>query len=280
MTIAGKVVTVVADNAANMKNAITVHLNLPYQPCIAHTLNLVVEDALKVSDTFKDLLQKCRGIVGHFKSSVTSTSKLKNAQIQLNIQPLSIKQDVPTRWNSTLHMLERLLKIKTPLTVAMADIESPPASLESSEWKVVEECVPLLKPIEAMTTELSGEKFDQIERLPIPQKACFFRPAFQKTAFGIEENSKKAETAVKSEVQRMISKNKSSSAVSTISKKSAAKESSIWDIFDARIELIQSNENPSVSSELLLRQYNEMPHVPRMENPMAFWKKQKIQCQN
>ncbi|KAG8174692.1 hypothetical protein JTE90_024395 [Oedothorax gibbosus] len=38
------VVTVVADIAANMKNAIAVDLQLPYQPCVAHTLNLVVED--------------------------------------------------------------------------------------------------------------------------------------------------------------------------------------------------------------------------------------------
>ncbi|KAG8181001.1 hypothetical protein JTE90_024749 [Oedothorax gibbosus] len=37
-------------------------------------------------------------------------------------------------------------------------------------------------------------------------------PHFKKTAFGVEENSKKAETSVKSELQRMLSKNKSSSA--------------------------------------------------------------------
>ncbi|KAG8189524.1 hypothetical protein JTE90_008485 [Oedothorax gibbosus] len=48
------------------------------------------------------------------------------------------------------------LTIKTPLIVA---IESPPALLDSLEQKVMEECVPLLKPIEAVATELSGEKY-------------------------------------------------------------------------------------------------------------------------
>ncbi|KAG8191610.1 hypothetical protein JTE90_018542 [Oedothorax gibbosus] len=62
--LTSKVAAVVANNAANMKNAIEEHLKLPYQPCVAHTLNLVAQDALAVSDTFKELLKKCRFLVG------------------------------------------------------------------------------------------------------------------------------------------------------------------------------------------------------------------------
>ncbi|KAG8175483.1 hypothetical protein JTE90_004175 [Oedothorax gibbosus] len=84
-SISSKVVTVVADNAANMKNAIEEHLKLPYQPCVAHTLNLVAEDGLSVSETLKDIVKKCRSLVGHFKSSTISTAKLQQAQDQLGL---------------------------------------------------------------------------------------------------------------------------------------------------------------------------------------------------
>ncbi|KAG8180862.1 hypothetical protein JTE90_023014, partial [Oedothorax gibbosus] len=83
--ITSKVVAVVADNAANMKSAIEEHLKLPYQPCVAHTLHLVAQDALGVSATFKELLKKCRFLVGHFKSSTIATAKLQQAQEQLDV---------------------------------------------------------------------------------------------------------------------------------------------------------------------------------------------------
>ncbi|KAG8176739.1 hypothetical protein JTE90_003370 [Oedothorax gibbosus] len=139
-SISSKVVTVVADNAANMKNAIEEHLKLPYQPCVAHTLNLVAEDALSVSETLKDIVKKFSSLVGHFKSSTISTAKLQQAQDQLELPQLKVKQDVSTRWNSTLQMLERLLKIKVPLAVALANISNPPEALLPSEWETIEEC--------------------------------------------------------------------------------------------------------------------------------------------
>lgn len=207
------------------------------------------------------------------------------------------------------------MQIKTPLTVAISDIETPPTMLNSLDWKVLEECVPLLKPVEDMTTELSGEKYPTLsmvipllrglqytikkpkpdtvtamflqtcllnainerfgltEKAVLPMKACYLDPRFKKTAFALEENAKNAEIAVKNELHDVFSKNIVPCTKTTTSKKTdTGKKSSIWDIFDAKVELIQSHETPTVSSTLLIRQYNELAHVPRTQNPMAFWK--------
>ncbi|KAJ8940715.1 hypothetical protein NQ318_009118 [Aromia moschata] len=63
---------------------------------------------------------------------------------------IKTKQAVDTRWNSLLIMLERLLEIKDPLSVAITN---------ASDWSVISDCLPVLKPLELTTTELSGEKY-------------------------------------------------------------------------------------------------------------------------
>ncbi|KAG8175484.1 hypothetical protein JTE90_004176 [Oedothorax gibbosus] len=207
-------------------------------------------------------------------------------------------------------MLERLLKIKVPLAVALANISNPPEALLPSEWETIKECVPLLKPMEDMTTELSGElyptlsmvipmlrglqytisskepgtldgmmlktallnsitkRFLDLEKSAIPQKACFLDPRFKKAGFGLEANAKQAENQVLSELQSLLSKKKTSTA--PIPRITASK-SSIWDILDAKIELCKGTETTSSSSMILLRQYKELLHLSRQQNPMEFW---------
>lgn len=154
-----KIVTVVSDNGANMKNAVNEHLHKYHHPCVAHTLNLSVNEAINKNDRFKNLLTKCRNIVRYFKHSDFACRKLKELQEQMGLPVLKIKQDVTTRWNSTLVMIERLLKIKDPLTVTLVHLPKAPASLEAEEWDILSDCVSILKPFELMTVDLSGEKY-------------------------------------------------------------------------------------------------------------------------
>ena len=57
--------------------------NLPSFGCLAHSLQLVVNDGLLSQCMMKDLLSVCRSIVGHYKHS--SVACLKLAQIQENL---------------------------------------------------------------------------------------------------------------------------------------------------------------------------------------------------
>lgn len=63
----GKIYLVLRDNAANMVRA----MRDQYESigCVAHTLQLVIKLALLSEDVIKDLLKKCRKILGHFQTA-------------------------------------------------------------------------------------------------------------------------------------------------------------------------------------------------------------------
>lgn len=80
-------------------------------------------------------------------------------QEQMNLSKFKPVQDVSTRWNSSLMMLERLLVFKVPMTVALASLTNAEKNLEAEEWVVVEDAIQVLKPMLSMTEKLSGELY-------------------------------------------------------------------------------------------------------------------------
>lgn len=88
-----KVTAIVTDNARNMIKACEI-LKIRHVPCIAHSINLTVQDCL-ATVRIKTVLDKCKRIVSHFKSSTISYAKLKEAQE--GEKTLGLKQECPTR---------------------------------------------------------------------------------------------------------------------------------------------------------------------------------------
>ncbi|XP_049821706.1 E3 SUMO-protein ligase ZBED1-like [Aethina tumida] len=154
-----KIITVVSDNGANVKSAINDNLRKHHHPCVAHTLNLSVKDGLTQNEELCTILDKCRRIVGHFKHRAQAVEKLTRMQLQMGLHVLKIKQDVATRWSSTYIMIKRLVEIKAPLTAVLSSLPKASQMLSAEEWLAIEDCVPLLKPFDLMTTTLSGEKY-------------------------------------------------------------------------------------------------------------------------
>lgn len=132
-----------------------------------YTLNLSVNKAINGNSDINQILKKCRAIVGHYKHSTYATGKLRDLQSQMNLSILKVKQDVSTRWNSSLTMIERLLKIKIPLTASMSSLPRAPNCLNASEWEIISDCIKILKPFENITSELSGENYPTLS-LVIP----------------------------------------------------------------------------------------------------------------
>jgi len=85
MNIANKIVSIVSDNGSNIKNAINKHLLKYHHPCVAHTLNLSVNEAINGNFDVHQILKKCRAIVGHYKYSSLATGKLRDLQSQMNL---------------------------------------------------------------------------------------------------------------------------------------------------------------------------------------------------
>lgn len=78
-----KVRAIVTDNAANICAAIK-SLSKRQIPCFAHTLNLVVQEAIKNTDYVLKVREKIKQIVTFFHHSVKATDKLTQLQEQHN----------------------------------------------------------------------------------------------------------------------------------------------------------------------------------------------------
>lgn len=149
----------ITDNGRNMVNAAKM-ANFKWKGCFAHTLQLVVEDGLKDAKVsgLKTILSKCRSIVGHFKHSTLSSSKLTKVQEQLHLPQHHLIQDVSTRWNSQYDMLQRLIEQKDAVTLCLASMDAVP-NLSNREWITAQEMTDVLKPFYDVTVMMCAEKY-------------------------------------------------------------------------------------------------------------------------
>lgn len=80
-----KIRAAVSDNASSMLAAIRMSLGEKKPlPCFAHTINLVVEEALKLPSV-KSAVIKVREIVNWIKNSVVQSDKLRKIQMRNNV---------------------------------------------------------------------------------------------------------------------------------------------------------------------------------------------------
>ncbi|KAM4028706.1 E3 SUMO-protein ligase ZBED1-like isoform 1-T1 [Anomaloglossus baeobatrachus] len=153
--IESKVICCVTDNAANITKAIKI-LNWAHYPCLAHTINLIVGDSMKV---MTPTLDKVKSIVEFFHKSPIATEKLKSTQRQMSMPELKLKQDRETRWNSTYYMLKRVLESKDAIISTLAIVYAPVETLNQEEWKEVGEACAVLEPFQQVTAEISAERY-------------------------------------------------------------------------------------------------------------------------
>lgn len=145
----------VTDNASNAENAIKKVLKLKHFGCFAHSLNLVMKEAL---ESVQELLEKVRGIVRFFKKSNVGNYKLEEYFKARNEEPSKLIQDVPTRWNSSFYCLKRFGDMESALRSVMGTIDHDFPILSVSEWRSIKELAEVLEPFESATREVSQEK--------------------------------------------------------------------------------------------------------------------------
>ncbi|XP_076301910.1 E3 SUMO-protein ligase ZBED1-like [Lasioglossum baleicum] len=148
----------VTDNAANIVKAIRLNRTWERIPRFAHTLQLVIKDAIKPCSELVTLLTKCRRIVRYFHRSSAANQKLKREQLAQypGRTPLKLIIDCETRWNSQYDMLNRLMNVRRALHTVLCEPRMPDA-ITSREWAEIEEystCLKLFKEAtEIMTVE-------------------------------------------------------------------------------------------------------------------------------
>ncbi|GJY91012.1 zinc finger BED domain-containing protein RICESLEEPER 2-like protein [Tanacetum coccineum] len=162
-----KVLSITLDNASNNTSAID-KLKLKYEPpmegrfyhsrCVAHIINLVVQEGLKVKsinaikESFKTMLKDV------FKSGGTNYSKYIRICREADKPAYSSNWDVPTRWNSTYHVFQSGLKQKATL-MYFHDVLANKGECNHfpvDNWIVIESLCPLLEVFSNATKFLSG----------------------------------------------------------------------------------------------------------------------------
>uniref|UniRef100_A0A3P9NJF9 HAT C-terminal dimerisation domain-containing protein n=1 Tax=Poecilia reticulata TaxID=8081 RepID=A0A3P9NJF9_POERE len=116
-------------------------------------------------------VRSARCLVEHFKKSELACTKLKDKQQQMGTASHMLIQDVSTRWNSTFHMLCRLLEQRWPITAALSDPALTPQGkhyldLKPEQWNIIEEISKALQPFEEATVFLSGQDYVTLSALP------------------------------------------------------------------------------------------------------------------
>ncbi|KAJ8933560.1 hypothetical protein NQ314_013934 [Rhamnusium bicolor] len=133
-------------------------LKLKHLGCFAHTLNLIACDA---TNNITGLLNKIKSIVAFFKRSSSALARFNEQQKQLsNKEPKKLVQSVATRWNSTYYMIERFSELEEPLRTTMALVTTKELLIVSiEEWDFLKEMIKVLKPLETVTTYISGQNY-------------------------------------------------------------------------------------------------------------------------
>jgi len=74
----------------------------------------------------------------------------------LNLPLSQLIQDVPTRWNSTLYLLKRLLEQRRAISIFCTETDGV-SNLNLSQWTTVEQIIRTLAPFEELTRDVSGQ---------------------------------------------------------------------------------------------------------------------------
>ena len=140
---------VTTDNASNMVLAMNV-LEWTRIPCFSHSLQLAVEDALKLPQVSR-ALARCRKLVSRFHHSAKSAYLLRQKQVDLHQEQLCLIRDVQTRWNSSYYMAERIILMQQPLCATLYAIRKGDLMPSDSEFVILEEFIATMKPIVEIT---------------------------------------------------------------------------------------------------------------------------------
>ena len=102
----------------NIVNAIDL-LSLEHFPCLAHTLQLAIKKVYTIPKVHT-AVARCKRLVEHFTSQPKKhTPFAKKKMLQLKDHKLI--QDCPTRWGSTLSMLQRVSEQQAAIAAVLIE---------------------------------------------------------------------------------------------------------------------------------------------------------------
>lgn len=163
-----KIVAIITDSEANIsaeKNSLVGRNQ--HIACFAHLVNLIVEKPLTELIKISDIITRVRNIVKWITNSVNASDSLRNKQRQNNVKERNLKKlilDVDTVEQLLLYVgeIHRIVSNShRKIWFGKRDADM----LNGDELSIIKELMIVLKTLEFMTKELSGEARRENDKL-------------------------------------------------------------------------------------------------------------------
>ena len=153
-----QVICVVQDNEPS-NNAAGRLIPWEWVGCSDHIIEMILGVVLKHASVQKDL-EACRALITQVtgSSQLASQLQLQQESMNPNTTPLSIIQDVRTRWSSTHAMLDRLYALRRYLQ-ALHSLQLLEKSLTEDQWELVGCLTTILKPFAKIQEFLEASSY-------------------------------------------------------------------------------------------------------------------------
>lgn len=123
--------------------------------CFSHTVSLIVGEAIKSQRLVQNLLSTARKICERVHRSPRAKAKLAELQREYALPAHPLLQDVPSKWDTSLHMLERLLEQKRAVNELSVECHFREL-ISCDQWEVMQSVCHALKPFDAARRELGA----------------------------------------------------------------------------------------------------------------------------
>ncbi|CAB4306765.1 unnamed protein product [Prunus armeniaca] len=141
----------------NLQNALLMNGIFFHIRCCAHILNLIVQDGLK---HIHDSVGKIRESIKYVRGSQGRKQKFLDCAAQVSLDcKKGLRQDVPTRWNSTFLMIDSALYYQRAFLHLQLSDSNYKHSLSEVEWQKLEKLNKFLKVFYDVTCLFSGTKY-------------------------------------------------------------------------------------------------------------------------
>lgn len=123
--------------------------------CFSHTVNLIVTEAIKSQRMVQNLLSIARKICERVQRSHKAKERLAELQRAYGLPQHHLVQDVPSKWSTSLHMLERLVEQKRAINEMSIECNFREL-ISCDQWEVMQSVCHALKPFDAASREMSA----------------------------------------------------------------------------------------------------------------------------
>lgn len=148
---------------------------------------------------------RARKLVGHYKHSNVACKTLERIQKQLHCLQHRLTQDEPTRWNTTIYMLERLLEQRAAITAANVELNVT-IELQVCHWQLAEKVVKVLRIFEEATTAASSNHTSAALVIPVVNSIlCSLQEGTSSEDSGVTRMKKEMLSSLKSRYSDMES---------------------------------------------------------------------------